>query len=260
MAIPLDSIAHPFAGIFEKLKRADKNILDLKAEIDGFIQGGKYPTIPHPEDQFWQEAVNYHRDKIIPLRFSVLAGEVIHHLRSILDHIVWHFSSEAARREFENIIEFPVLESRPSSKDRPRRYDRKIQGITNPDVIKLIAALQPYRVGADAVNQPICIVHNMDRFDKHRELAIFVSTALATFTIPRNMPELAHKVMMYEQGKLPDVDLPFVSYALKNYGEVTPQVTFRKFGKREDQSVVPGLTQLTNHIRDVVGKFGRYVS
>jgi|ERR1017187_5770589 hypothetical protein len=255
----IESPDHPFNGIFEKLKRANQNIVNLKSEIDTFIQKGKYPTIPHPDDKLWQEAATYHRDKIIPLRFSVLSGETIHHLRSILDHIVWHFSSEVVRRDFENVIEFPVLELRPSSKDKPRRYDRKIQGITNLSVIKLIAALQPYRAGADAADQPICIIHNMDRFDKHRELAIVDSCAVPVFAIPPHRNDLVRKVVLYSQGKLPEADRPAVGYAIKNYANITPNVAFRKFGKREDQPVIPGLTQLADYMRDVVSRFGRFI-
>src|ERR1700679_1551898 len=108
---------HPFAGIAEKLKRADQNIFSFHTEINLFLKSGNYPIIPHPNDERWQEAVDYHRNKSIPVRFAVLAGEIVHHLRSSLDHIVWHFSSDEARLKGQNVIEFPVFESKPLSKD-----------------------------------------------------------------------------------------------------------------------------------------------
>src|SRR6266704_2774678 len=37
---------HPFAGIAEKLKRADENIVDLHKEILRFFKICKYPVIP----------------------------------------------------------------------------------------------------------------------------------------------------------------------------------------------------------------------
>lgn len=85
---------HPFHGIACKLKRVDENIINLNDEIDRFFKECKYPIIPHPNNEQWQNAVNYHRELRIPLRFSVLAGEVIHHLRACLDHVVWHFSTK----------------------------------------------------------------------------------------------------------------------------------------------------------------------
>jgi hypothetical protein len=61
-----DAPKHPFAGIAEKLKRADQNVLNLQSEIEGFIQSGKYQVIPNPQGQERQEALAYHRIKVIP--------------------------------------------------------------------------------------------------------------------------------------------------------------------------------------------------
>src|SRR4051812_31087193 len=120
----------PFAGIYEKLNRAEQSILNLDDEIKDFLKNGQYPVIPSPDEEMWQEAVNYHRSQVIPLRFSVLAGEIIHHFRSVLDHIVWHFSSEEARLKHSGAIEFPVFENRPIAQNQIARFSRKIQGVT----------------------------------------------------------------------------------------------------------------------------------
>jgi hypothetical protein len=234
----MESKDHPFNGIFEKLNRADENIVNLNAELTAFIQNGKYPVVPHPDDKTWQEVVDYHRSKIIPKRYSVLAGEVIHHLRSILDHIVWQFSTDDARNKAPNSIEFPIFESEPVRKNEIQRYERKIQGITNSNVRRLIDELQPYNAGTYVGDYPLLIVHNMDRFDKHRELAIVYSTAF--ISVPPSMSsELIPKFEMYKQGKLPAVELIGVSRALKDHGQVTPQVSFREFGKGKPQPVIP---------------------
>ena len=137
---------HPFAGIAEKLQRSEQNILDLHSEIDLFITNGQYPVIPHPEDKTFQEATEYHKTKMIPLRFGVLAGEVVHHLRSCLDHIVWHFSDDASRAKPRS-IEFPIFEVKPSNKKEIETYERKVKGISNANVLRMIEESQPYRAG-----------------------------------------------------------------------------------------------------------------
>jgi hypothetical protein len=246
---------HPFAGIAEKLKRADQNIANLKTEIDAFIDSGKYPVLPHPDEQMWQEAVSYHRDKRIPVRFGVLAGEIVHHLRSTLDHIIWHFSdfpSEEAWRKAENVIEFPVF-AEPLTKDDLKRYNRKIQGITNTQVLTWIREMQPYNAGANVADDPLLIVHNMDRFDKHRELVIVDPSAF--INIPPTMPELARKLTLYADGKLPASEHVSASRALKEHTKVTPQVSFREFGKRKTQPVIPGLMELFDEINTMVAIF-----
>jgi hypothetical protein len=252
----MESPDHPFNGIFEKLKRADENILILKAEIDAFTKAGDYPVLPHPDHEMWQEAVDYHKNKLIPKRFSVLAGEIVHHLRSSLDHIVWHFSNETARVKAQNTIEFPFFKKKPSGRALDR-YDGKIQGITDPGVRDLIEKLQPYNVGADDPDDFLLIVHDMDRFDKHRELVIVHPTAYVT--VPPDRPDLIRKFELYKQKKLPVTELMEISRALKNYGEVSPSISFRQFGKRESQPVIAGLGKLFIEVRTVVDLFARFI-
>src|SRR5207302_10873159 len=107
-------MGHPFDGIEEKLKRADQNIRNLDSEMASWIQSSDYPTIPNDNIEVFQKAVDYHAAREMPLRFSVLAGEVVHHLRSCLDHLAWAFSSTKERTEHPTRIEFPVFGSEPS--------------------------------------------------------------------------------------------------------------------------------------------------
>src|ERR1039458_2121126 len=137
---------HPFAGIATKIERADENIINLAREILQFFEKSKYPVFPNPDDQHWQEAVDYHCNLRIPKRFSVLAGEIVHHLRSSLDHIVWIFSNESARRLHENALGFPILCELPD-KMKLSGFERQIQGVDKPSVRKLITDLQPYQSG-----------------------------------------------------------------------------------------------------------------
>lgn len=143
MATQIVQPSPSFDGVEEKLKRTDENIVNLHNEITAFFDGCKYPVVPNPDSKDWQEAVNYHRALKIPKRFSVLSGEVVHHLRSCLDHIVWHFSSAEARRDHASALEFPIY-AEPLTKDSARGYERKIQGITSVRVRELISQLQPY--------------------------------------------------------------------------------------------------------------------
>jgi hypothetical protein len=185
-----DDPEHPFAGIAEKLKRADENIGHLNSEINLFIQSGEYPVLPDKNAKEWEESVAYHRTKLIPLKFAVLTGEIVHHLRSCLDHVVWHFSDACARAADPNGIEFPIYENRPGNSDERRRYKRKVQGITFPNVLSLIEDMQPYKAAPDVANHALLIVHNMDRFDKHRELVI-VSSAVELNVPPRSLSGIA---------------------------------------------------------------------
>jgi hypothetical protein len=240
----VDESDHAFAGILEKLKRAHENIVNLNTEIGAFFEASNYPIFSDTDSEQWQDAVNYHRDLVIPKRFSVLSGEIAHHLRSCLDYVVWHFSDAGYRTIAENAVEFPVCRKEPLTKDEIGRYERKVKGITNPNVLSLIRDMQPYKRGGDPENDPVCIVHDMDRFDKHRELTIVA--ACAGVIVPTSAGiEAARAVTKYGQGEtLTGVELGLAHETIKQNAKVSPQVAFAEFGKRKDQFVVPALAQL----------------
>jgi hypothetical protein len=246
-------MAADFAGIEEKLKRADENILNLQAEVSLFFQKCKYPVMPKINNKEHGKAVQYFKKLTIPLRFSVLSGEIIHHLRSCLDHIVWEFSEEAYRTGPNfRYIEFPILDTRPPVKDEFTRYGRKIKGVTNAAALKLIRELQPYKRTYPAAD-PLFIINAMDITDKHRELVI---------TRPSGYMEAPGYLMNQVSGHLLRKTRMSAELErqLDQYGKITPQISFKDFSRGIVEPIGPRLTQLTNDIRDVVSQFARLVT
>jgi hypothetical protein len=96
-------------GINEKLKRANENILNLEAEITRFFQESKHPIIGNEYKNLLLKKAEYNFSRKIPIRFSVLAGEIINQFRSSLDHIAWPLAIPDERRNHPTKIEFPVF-------------------------------------------------------------------------------------------------------------------------------------------------------
>jgi hypothetical protein len=240
----------PFDGIAEKLYRSKENIVNLETEIGRFFQESEYPVLSDDNKKLIPEALQYHRDRPVPLRFALLAGEVVHHLRSILDHIVWQFSDPTYREAHPRWIEFPVLETRPPEKDLFTSYTRKIKGVTNPVVRDLIEGLQPYS-SDDPIDSPLLIIHNFDVIDKHRELVITVSTP--AFEFPA---ETAARYARYKSGEpgSPPVDL---MAEFQRDGKIVPQIAFSEFGRSKSEPIVQGLNELQNSIVYVVAAFDK---
>src|SRR5712692_1109554 len=249
----MDDIAsHPLAGVTEKLKRADENIRNLTREIIRFLNEGPGGMIPEEDEKALQDAIDRHSKREIPHRFGVLAGEVVHHLRSSLDHIVWLLSSETYRSTNPHSIEFPILARQPTTKDEIRRYERKVKGVTSSTARTTIEGLQPYR-SAIPDDDPIYIVHNMDRIDKHKELLI----VFPAFNL-RLDTEVLDKVAFHElinKTQLTPDEYAAFNRAVKMNTQLTTQIAFREFGKRKSQPVIPSLLQLAQFIRDVILSF-----
>jgi hypothetical protein len=243
-------MSQALAGINEKLKRSHENIGNLQEEISAFFTGCKYPTIPNIDEEGHLDAVEFHSKLPIPPRLSVLTGEIVHHLRSCFDHIVWALSRPTYRASVNGkYIEFPVLDVRPTKEAKFSRYERKINGISSTRSLRLIEDLQPYN-GLYPRTAALWIIHNMDRIDKHRELIIVGNVGNVELPTAELAAKFAHSIRKESPGFTPEL-----REQLKKYGKITPHVVFRNFGGRKHQPVVPGLQDLLDFTRDVVGLF-----
>jgi hypothetical protein len=234
-----------FAGIGEKLKRAEENIQNLYAEMERFFQECDYPVLPDDDKELLLKAIEYHKNLVIPPRFSVLAGEIIHHLRSCFDHVVWHFSVGPVTDPRR--IEFPVFKE-PLDKRGRERFEGKIEGITDTNVRSLIERLQPHNA-ADPTDNPLWLIHDFDILDKHKELILCVGTG--GVVLPRTMQSV---IESYQRAH-PDLNSAQVARHFKSYGPSQPFVSFRNFGRRQIEPVTEGLIKLFNYTISAIGEF-----
>ena len=240
-----------FDGIEQKLYRSKEHICNLEVEIDRFFQESKYPILCDQNTEILPEAIEYHRNRPIPLRFSLLAGEIIHHLRSILDHIVWQFSEPTYREANRKWIEFPILQTRPAQKDVFTSYERKIKGIAKPVVCALIEQLQPYNCVGGHVDSLPLIIHNLDVIDKHRELMIVIGTPAIQLPM-----EVMQRALRYQCGITGSTPVDFKK-EFESHGKIVPQVAFDEFGSAKAEPVVQALNQLQNFMVWVVAEFDK---
>jgi hypothetical protein len=234
-----------FSGIAEKLVRAEENIYNLHAEMEGFFEKCDYPTLPQDDKEMLLKAIQYHKNLVIPPRFGMLAGEIIHHLRSCFDHVAWHFSVgpvDDPRR-----IEFPVFE-KPFNNDRRKRFEGKIQGITDLKARSLIERIQPHNAPYP-LDDPLWIIHDFDILDKHREPILCAGTG--STVLPRSMKGV---IDSYQRAH-PELTSAQIARHFKGDGPTQPSVSFRNFGRREIYPVSEGLIDLFNYTISVVDEF-----
>src|SRR5689334_3895041 len=76
-------------GCWAKLDRAEENIQNLDHEIAEFLQSGISCEINAQHRESTNEYVFIASgESKTPARFAVLAGEIVHQLRSSLDHLI----------------------------------------------------------------------------------------------------------------------------------------------------------------------------
>lgn len=236
----------PLEGIREKLKRADQNIVSLQSEIAVFFEEGKRPSVGERSiELIFKEALD-HGHRKVPVRISVLTGEIIHHLRSALDHIMWKLATRQARIKHPTKIEFPICDD-ITDRNKASSYNGKIQLLASNEARRIIDELQPYHRrarGEDPERDTLFILHDLDRIYKHRELRMtFVGYTLGS-------PTLDALAMRYAS----DPTLPFTGDIARQFEQemdLAAIIVIDKFCKGEGHSVIPALLQLQTCVRDI---------
>src|SRR5258708_2591931 len=145
-----------------KIERAKKHLRDLAGEL--LIAKNVKTTVVVGEDESgFRQGVP---DKFItlprmPFDVVVLAGEIIHNLRSALDHLAWQLVETAGNVPSSDTM-FPILLSLDGYESSKIG---KVKGM-RPEAIKAIDRLKPYKGG----NDELWRIHELDIIDKHRTL------------------------------------------------------------------------------------------
>ena len=172
----------PLAGCWAKLARADELIAALETEV-AEVRRGRYLRFSiGGEDGL---ALRVHVKRQPPFdRWGVLVGEIVHDLRSALDHLTWALtiahSGPPPKRPagWWRSVEFPIFTDRAlffemdrRGRPTPRSGLIDLRGI-NPALLSRFEALQPFEHGARAERQPLAILHAISVRDKHQALPL----------------------------------------------------------------------------------------
>ncbi len=165
-------MAHPLDGCRAKLARAQETIQALQKEVANFEQPSAPPFRVARENVGNEFVFRVYGNSELPLRFSVLAGEVIHHLRSSLDHVV-HALVLANKHKPTYYHQFPICSTPKQFKDACQR--KQIEGVSL-SAKRLIANVQPYTT-LTPDDTILSVVAQLDNQDKHRLLVVLQAAA-----------------------------------------------------------------------------------
>jgi hypothetical protein len=147
-----------------KIERAKEHILDLDTTQKAFLDSNPHRIIIEPQKKTrrgpYSISIEY---APVPTRWSAIAADAIHNLRSALD-ILWRFAvhgdSQDARYAF-----FPFKAGVDEFK---AGFGGEPQAPNVKKAVNLIKEIKPYPGG----NDPLCHLHAMDLRDKHEVLGL----------------------------------------------------------------------------------------
>jgi hypothetical protein len=254
----------PLDGCWAKIERANENIKNLEAEVSAFTHSDRY-TIIRNLDRKAKQCTFFAQPQLIPLRVSVLAGEIIHHLRSSLDHVVWALALKK-RPDPPFRIQFPIYTE--SEKFIAAKKSGIIQGISG-SAQTIIESVQPY-LKPPAADHPLAILHDFSITDKHKLLAVAVSVAtietkihFSTQMADTPLAEILPKNWSNRRIRIPPegaIILTILFSAppppnMQVYPEHRYDVAFEKFGSREVEPIVPSLIHLRDCVMETIHLF-----
>ncbi len=173
-------MAHPLDGCRAKIHRAEETLEVLNCEIAAFFNQSPppYNVIKQPQNNGLEYVFIAHGDPNPPLRFAVLAGEIIHHLRSGLDHLIHALVVRNGEPPTQR-HQFPICTTAKAFKDACDRGQIKGVGAAAK---KLIRSVQPFTTPTpdDTV---LFVVSQYDNVDKHRLLVVVTTVVQLENTI-----------------------------------------------------------------------------
>jgi len=157
-------------GVRNKLKRAHDHIAELNRTIQewGTAEQKTNPfTLDHQPER---KRMVVRHGKVGPNNpdWSLIVGDIIHNLRSALDHIVCQLAVlNGNDRSCCDATYFPICICNPDFK----KAEKRLEHLISTEALALIEELQPYKA-ADRGKRPVAdvlwTVHKLDIIDKHR--------------------------------------------------------------------------------------------
>lgn len=150
-----------------KLLRAEEHLEALRVECSAYLDSRPFEPVSQAQSESDNPWMVWKVNHPPPLRLSILLGDLLHNLRSSLDHIAWQLVLDNGGTPGKS-TSFPIL---PKKKSSPP----KIAGGISAKAAALVEELQPYNNTEGAPKEdPLHVLSILNNIDKHREFNIAV--------------------------------------------------------------------------------------
>lgn len=106
------------------------------------------------------------RNEAVVNRAALICGDIVHNLRSALDHAYWDIVSPLATTENERkLLQFPFCEAEARLDDTIKK---RLANRVSPTFYQALLDLKPY--GEPGGNEFLSLLHKLDIIDKHKLL------------------------------------------------------------------------------------------
>lgn len=270
MVVPPPHASDPFYGIRLKLKRARQHIKELESDFGCYLDSEPYRPTIHCAIPSRILTLSVKAEKIPDPMWGVRLGEVVHNVRSALDHVVWELVILTTGRPpaLPTKNQFPIINSKDGFVKRGVPEQLRC---VRQDAVDLIQSKQPYYTG-EGVNSPLWHLAELSNSDKHRTLHL-TGTLIEgfQFTMPPTLEPITYTVLEQRaegpiqqdavlwRGRLSgSLDWPFTSDQVKGdflldiaFDEATPCVGRKRALDTVANATARAETVLSEIARDI---------
>lgn len=153
-----------------KVARADQHLDHLRQRIS-LIEADVFSIAeerdPRNDDRVWRMVPGAKASNLLDVSmYGVIVGDVIHQLRSALDHAVWKLAKPPV--DFETA--FPICLYELGKKGSFQSVSGKRLRNVDPSAVNYIESVQPYK--RFGVKDPLWALNELWNWDKHRQLIV----------------------------------------------------------------------------------------
>lgn len=258
---------HPLDGVALKLERAHNHIVQLTGELAHFksLYPDVFGTNLDPQTgRFTHTASKRSEHDIDTDRLAIIAGEVLHQMRSGLDHVIAQMLIRipANAANIDAILQdsfFPICTKQVSFQS----FDwSKIPGIS-PAARQAISDHQPCnrKDGLPPEDHPLAVLASLNNIDKHRMCIKIVRPTRITridfgpqFQGSITRVDSAILGSSQAQAVLMEGSVPLgTPVDMQVYG--TSDIVFKDVGTRKREPIIPTLERLLDYVGSIVNDF-----
>ena len=267
---------HLLLGVKAKLERANEILANLELEASRYFS--QNPAVVRLEHKHVHDEYTFmaYGDPNPPLRFAVMTGEIVHHLRSSLDHLITALViNNGVQPTFQH--QFPICTSEQDFDKACRKG--QLRGLSE-SAKKLVRGEQPF-VTPKPSTTILNVISKFDNADKHRLLVVVTAIAHLQSELTIGVDE-AIANSPERKGKLPTIigvemgakrvtpegvaifkfklEEPAPELKIDDNG-LLPQLAFETCGGVEDTPIIPILRAMiestVNTVRLFVSEFDK---
>lgn len=191
---------------------ASKHLAGLREAVWEYERSDPY-EIRHEYTPARYAASIYVTAKSLPMDISFMAGDVLHNLRSTLDHLAWQLALTTGApsptfplgrdRDSESWrgVLFPV-HSKPPKDYSEAWLPERLRNV-RPEIKAFLAEIQPYIMADDPKDATLWKLNELSNVDKHRVALVAVPSLYETSNLTVNVPTGGVKSRVLDLARVP---------------------------------------------------------